>query len=73
MDIILLFLGLVLLTIGMAIVDFSTLLRLLGFKEESLLAFQDAMAISVLAFALLTMAQPTVVYKPPGSSLTMRD
>jgi hypothetical protein len=72
-DTILLFLGIALLTISFVITDFSHLLKLLGFREEALVVLQDAMAISVLAFALLTAAQPEVVFKPPGLLVTAED
>jgi hypothetical protein len=70
-NVILLFLGIVLLTISMTIVDFSSLLKLLGFREESLLVLQDAMAIAVLAFVLFSMAQPQVVIKPVDSEFAV--
>lgn len=66
MKFILLFIGVALLTISFVIMDFSSLLKNLGFKEESLDVLKDAIAISILGFALFIISQPKIVVKPPS-------
>lgn len=66
-DLICLFLGLVLMSAGLGIMDFGTLLRMLGFREEAKMVIQDALAITLLAFALLMLSQPRMIIKPPGT------
>lgn len=62
-------LGLLLLTIGLNVVEISVLLKRLGFKEESIIVFKEAMMMFLVAFILLLSAQPQVIIQPAAMAM----